>query len=74
MGEILKAQGQYAEAVAAYERALEHAPSKVNWRYNLALCLEALGEPEAVAGAKERLREDGTLGGGGGSRRAFHGD
>lgn len=55
MGEIPKAQGQYAEAVAAYERALEHAPSKVNWRYNLALCLEALGEPEAARDGYEAV-------------------
>jgi predicted O-linked N-acetylglucosamine transferase (SPINDLY family) len=49
--EILKAQGAFEAASAAYEWAMALNPTQPNWPYNLGLCLAEAGQIDRAANA-----------------------
>jgi predicted O-linked N-acetylglucosamine transferase (SPINDLY family) len=51
LANLYRAQGRFAEAIAAYETVLAHAPAHPGLQNNLGLALEAAGEPERALAA-----------------------
>jgi predicted O-linked N-acetylglucosamine transferase (SPINDLY family) len=46
LGAALSKERRYQEAVAVYRRAIQLEPDKADWIFNLALCLDGLGQKE----------------------------